>query len=227
MKTTILLSVLFTSICFGAFEDWTSKDGRTVQIDLIKTSGEGDSLAGEFRMKNGKTIIIKVGDLDDAGAAKLKEAATKTAEAAVPASAASVFDDILDGNLVKLDGKKFADCKDATKPTKYYIFYYTASWCPPCQAFTPSLVSFYNDAKPNNDQFELVLITSDSDEKSMEKYATDKKMPWPQLEIGKVKNFKGKFNHGVSGIPSVVVCDLEGKIVAKTRDLNELKKLVK
>jgi len=227
MKTTLLLSALFTSLCLGAFEDWTSKDGRTAQFELVKTSGEGDSLAGEFRMKNGKSVTIKAVDLDDAGAAKLKEFAAKAVADTKPAAAPSVFDDVLEGNLVRLDGKRLAKCEDATKPTKYYIFYYTASWCGPCQAFTPSLVTFYNDTKPGNDHFELVLITSDQDEKSMAKYATDKKMPWPQLKMDDVGKFEKKFNHGVTGIPSVVVCDLEGKIVAKTTDLNAIKKLVK
>lgn len=227
MKTTLLITALFTSFAFAAFEDWTSKDGRTAQFELVKTTGEGDNLVGEFRMKNGKTVSIKMADLDDAGATKLKDAATASVAAAAPANTPSVFDELLDGNLVKLDGKKLADCKDATKPTKYYIFYYTASWCPPCQAFTPTLVAFYNEAKTGNTNFELVLISSDNDEKSMEKYAMDKKMPWPQLEIKKVASFKKKINHGITGIPSVVVCDLEGKIISKSEDINELKKLVK
>mgnify|MGYP000373120689 CR=1 FL=1 len=111
--------------------------------------------------------------------------------------------------------------------SKYYIFYYTASWCGPCQAFTPSLVEFYNEAKPNNNNFELVLISSDQEEDAMEEYAAKKNMPWPQLELSKVEKFSKKFDHGVTGIPSVVVCDLEGKIVAKTRSIDELKKLVK
>jgi thiol-disulfide isomerase/thioredoxin len=227
MKTTLLLSALFTSLCLGAFEDWTSKDGRTASFDLIKTSGEGDSLAGEFRMKNGKTVTIKAVDLDEASATKLKEAAAATKAEAAPAATPSVFDDVLEGNLVKLEGKKLAKYKEATHPQKYYIFYYTASWCGPCQAFTPSLVKFYNDTKPGNDNFELVLITSDNDEKAMEKYSADKSMPWPQLNLKDVSKFEKKFKHGVNGIPSVVVCDLEGQIVAKTTDLNAIKKLVK
>jgi hypothetical protein len=51
-------------------------------------------------------------------------------------------------------------------------------------------------------------------------------MPWPQLELSKTPKFKKNFAHGVTGIPSVV-CDLEGEIVAKTTDLNQIKKLVK
>lgn len=227
MKTTLLLSAFFTSLCLGAFEDWTSKDGRTAQFDLVKTTGEGDSLAGEFRMKNGKTVTIKAADLDESGAAKLKAAAEATVAVKAPAATESVFDSVLSGNLVKLDGKKLSKCKDATSPTKYYIFYYTASWCGPCQAYTPSLVAFYDENKEGNTNFELVLISSDQDEDAMKEYAVAKKMPWPQLQMSDVPKFKKKFNHGVTGIPSVVVCDLEGNIVAKTTDLNAIKKLVK
>ena len=35
----------------------------------------------------------------------------------------------LNGNLVILDGEKFKNHKLSLKPKKYYIFYYTASWC--------------------------------------------------------------------------------------------------
>jgi nucleoredoxin len=127
---------------------------------------------------------------------------------------------------VKLDGKSLKSFKDLKKPSKYYVFYYTASWCGPCQQFTPSLVEFYK--KNKNDNFELVLITSDSEEDSMEDYAVSKEMPWPQLKLKKADDFKKNFNHGVKGIPAVIVCDLEGKIVtANGRDLNTLGTLLK
>jgi thiol-disulfide isomerase/thioredoxin len=224
MKTILFLNALLTSLCLGAYENWTSKDGRTAQIELVKTTGDGETLAGEFLMKNGNKVTLKAADLDDTSAAKLKEAAAAEKAAMVTPS---VFDEILEGQLVKLDRKKLRKCNDATAPKKYYIFYYTASWCPPCQAFTPSLVAFYNDHKKDNSNFELVLITSDRDKDQMEKYAVAKQMPWPQLKMSEVSKFKQKFNHGVTGIPSVVVCDLQGNIVAKTSDLNALKELVK
>lgn len=229
MKTILLATALLTATTFAAFEAWTNKDGRSAQLELVKTTGEGDDLAGEFRMKNGKTVTLKVSDLDDASATKLKSAATALAtdEKSAEAGGASVFDDLLEGNLVKLDGKRLKDCKDFVKPTKFYVFYYTASWCGPCQAYTPSLVAFYNETKPDNSNFELVLISSDQDEDDMKDYAIKKDMPWPQLEMSKVEKFKKKINHGVRGIPSVVVCDLEGNVVAKTTDLNQIKNLVK
>lgn len=51
-------------------------------------------------------------------------------------------------------------------------------------------------------------------------------MEWPQLKLSQVKKFKKDFSHGVSGIPSVITCDLNGKIVSRTESIAELKKLV-
>lgn len=79
-----------------------------------------------------------------------------------------------------------------------------------------------------NENFELVLITSDQSEDDMEGYAADKKMPWPQLEQSKAATFKKKFEHGVKGIPSVIVCDLKGEIVSSNgRNLAALEQLIK
>jgi nucleoredoxin len=157
-------------------------------------------------------VTLSASDLSEESATRLND---WQAPAAAIEAKPSVFDSILDGNLERLDVKRLKKCDQATKPAKYYVFYYTASWCGPCQEFTPSLVEWYQANK--NDNFELVLITSDSDDQSMEQYAVDKKMPWPQLKLRKVQDFKKKFQHGVAGIPSVIVCDLEGKNLGNFR----------
>jgi nucleoredoxin len=228
MKTTLSIAIAISLVLpvHAAFENWTNKEGNTAQLDLQEVTGEDDAKVGVFKMRNGRKVTIKAADLDEVGAKRLAEWKPAAAEPEVAAGEPSVFDEVLDGNLVILDGKKFKKHELAAKPTKYYVFYYTASWCPPCQAFTPSLVNFYN--KNKNENFELVLITSDGEESDMEGYAKDKKMPWPQLKHSKAKSFKSKFDHGVRGIPAVIVCDLEGKIVSSNgRNLAELEKIVK
>lgn len=228
MKTTLSIAIAISLVLpvHAAFENWTNKEGNTAQLDLQEVTGEDDAKVGVFKMRNGRKVTIKAADLDEVGAKRLAEWKPAAAEPEVAAGEPSVFDEVLDGNLVILDGKKFKKHELAAKPTKYYVFYYTASWCPPCQAFTPSLVNFYN--KNKNENFELVLITSDGEESDMEGYAKDKKMPWPQLKHSKAKSFKSKFDHGVRGIPAVIVCDLEGKIVRSNgRNLAELEKIVK
>jgi nucleoredoxin len=222
MKAIILLSLMFAGAAFAGFEKWVNKDGKTADLELIKVVEKDGEKAGEFKMRNGKTITLKASDLSEEAAEKLE---AWEPPAAVVEGKPSVFDEVLDGNLVKLDGKSLKKYDMTERPKKYYVFYYTASWCPPCQQFTPSLVEFYNEHK--NENFELVLITSDQEEGAMEKYATDKKMPWPQLKLKEAPKFKKEFKHGVTGIPSVIVCDLEGKNLGNFRNLAELEKLVK
>lgn len=217
----ILLTSLALSLPLTAeFESWTNKDGKSVEMELSEVTGEGEEKAGVFVMRNGRKVTVKKADLSEDSAKKLD--AWKPVTSGKP----SVFDEVLDGNLVVLDGTEMKAHTLAKKPDKYYVFYYTASWCGPCRAFTPTLVEFYK--KHKNDNFEVVLISSDRDEKSMEAYAEKNKMPWPHVKFDQVKTFKGKYAHGVRGIPSVIVCDLEGKIVTSNgRDLNALEQLVK
>lgn len=230
MKSSLLIPVVSGLLSVSAsagFETWTSKDGKPVEMELMSVSDSGGWKVGEFRMKNGKTISIKASALSEVDAQRLAD--WKTLESA-PGDAPAAekpgkFDGILDGNLVKLEGRSLKRFSQEAKPEKYYIFYYTASWCGPCHKYSPILVDFYN--KNKNANFEIVLITSDSDEAAMEAYAKEKKMPWPQLKMSRVEKFEKQFDHKVSGIPSVITCDLDGNIVSRTESIAELTKLVK
>lgn len=219
MKTTLLLSVLLAGISSAAFEKWTNKDGKTAELELIKVTETGGVKSGEFRLRNGKTVTMKAGDLSEADAARLAEwkpQAGETAPAATLATESTApgpFDKLLDGNLIKLDGKKIGKAKDLAKPTKYYVFYYSASWCQPCQKFTPSLVEFYN--KHKNPAFEIYFVSSDTEEGDMEGYIKEKSMPWPALKLGKTEKFKKEINHGVEGIPFIAVTQADGTVVKK------------
>ncbi|MEP4079521.1 thioredoxin-like domain-containing protein [Haloferula sp.] len=225
MKTTILLCTLaLAGFAFGEFETWTSSDGRSAELELVKVTETGGEKTGEFKMRNGKKVSIPASGLTDEDAVRLNDWKSPEQLAAEAAGPDSVFDEMLEGNLVRLEGKSLKKYSDGPKPEKLYIFYYTASWCPPCQKYTPSLVEFYNENK--NENFEIVLITSDRDEDAMEGYAKEKKMPWPQLKLKKAADFKKKFQHGVTGIPSVIVCKLDGTKIGNIRDLNALKELV-
>lgn len=208
MKThlILLIAAALTGAASADFEKWTNKEGKTVELELQQVTDAG----GHFKMRDGRTAVLKASDLSEADAKRLREWKPPTEKTA---SVASAFDAALEGNLVVFKGKKFSSLKNFVKPTKYYLFYYTASWCPPCQKFTPSLVDFYDQKKPGNDEFEIILITSDSDEEAMEGYAADKKMAWPQLKLSKAEGFKKTFKHPGDGIPNLVLTDVSGKLL--------------
>lgn len=224
MKKTILLSVLLAGVSFAGFEKWTNKDGKAAELELVKVTETGGEKTGEFKMRNGKTITLKASGLAEADAKRLEDWKPAAAADTAPVAAPSVFDNLLDGNLVKLEGKKIGKApKDLAKPEKYYVFYYSASWCQPCQKFTPSLVEFYN--KKKNASFEVFFISSDSDEADMEGYIKEKSMPWPSLKLGKTEKFKKEINHGVAGIPFIAITKPDGTVVEKGNAYPMLPKL--
>jgi len=222
MKKTLLFSLMLAGVSFAGFENWTNSGGKTAQLDLIKVSEVDGELVGEFKMRTGKTVSLKASELADADAERL--AAWKPAgEAAATATGGpSIFDKLLDGNLIKFDGRKIGKT-EFEKPVKYYVFYYSASWCPPCQKFTPSLVEFHN--KNKNADFEIFYIPSDNDEKSMEGYMKDKEMPWPALKLNRAEKFKKEIDHGVQGIPFIAITTPEGEVVESGNAFGVLPKL--
>lgn len=210
--TLIALGILSGS-AFAEFQTWTNKDGKAAELELVSVTDSSGEKAGLFRMKDGKTVTLKKSSLSEADAARLDAWKAEEAPASATETTASVFDKSLNGNLVKLEGKSFKRFSEPVKPAKFYLFYYTASWCGPCKAFTPKLVSFYDEYRPKGNDFELILITSDSDEGDMEKYAATMHMQWPQLKLSKVDRFKKEFNHPGTGIPNLVLTDTQGKLI--------------
>jgi thiol-disulfide isomerase/thioredoxin len=57
------------------------------------------------------------------------------------------------------------------KPVEYVLLYFSASWCPPCQSFTPILADFYQRYP---DQMEIIYISSDRNVTEFTKYYTSK-----------------------------------------------------
>ena len=71
--------------------------------------------------------------------------------------------------------------------------YFSAEWCVPCAKFTPKLISVYEKikhelAEKGEEDFEVVLISSDRDQASFDSYYST--MPWLALPFGdpEIKN---------------------------------------
>merc|ERR1711974_192620 len=92
--------------------------------------------------------------------------------------------------------------------------YFSAHWCPPCRGFTPVLADFYRKAQASGKKFAIVFCSSDKDAASHNAYFSE--MPWYSLSFGNkhIKPLATQF--GVSGIPSLIILDKNGKEI--TRD---------
>ncbi|XP_020219816.1 probable nucleoredoxin 2 [Cajanus cajan] len=94
--------------------------------------------------------------------------------------------------------------------------YFSAEWCVPCAKFTPKLISVYEKikhelAEKGEEDFEVVLISSDRDQASFDSYYST--MPWLALPFGdpEIKNLVRHFN--VQGIPWLVIIGPDGKTI--------------
>lgn len=104
---------------------------------------------------------------------------------------------------------------EASDSPKYFAFYRSAMWCPPCRKFTPNLVDFYKKQKRRDAPFELIFISSDRSEDDMAEYMDEYKMDWPAFEHDENKNIV-KSNGG--GIPNLIITDADGNKLLDSYD---------
>jgi len=125
---------------------------------------------------------------------------------------AGVVSDALKGKLTVYHEHQLQPFIDSKLgDVKLFAFYYSAHWCPPCQAFTPQLVQFYNRIKKQHPEFELVFFSDDHSIAEMTEYMHVMKMPWPAFEFHKKSLMK---KYCGPGIPCLVVVDENGKVLA-------------
>ncbi len=103
------------------------------------------------------------------------------------------------------------------KQTHYLALYHGASWCPPCQAFSPTLAEFYRTA--DKSKFQLVMINYDRTRGAMIAYMLQHKMDFPAVQVGDAGAW-GKSTG--DGIPNLIIVDAgTGQIVASSFDGSE------
>jgi thiol-disulfide isomerase/thioredoxin len=115
-------------------------------------------------------------------------------------------------HLINTAGEKV---KIDLKEKDYVLIYWSASWCGPCQQFTPELVDFYNKNEGGK-KFEVVLMCLDHTAEKMASYTKAKKMPWPAVSFDEkantgAKDFVKKNIKG--GIPRLMIINKKGEVL--------------
>jgi len=152
---------------------------------------------------------------------KVRTPAVSTSKEAFSSTSGTTTTSSIKGNGGKKEGsvvgkkkkKNSSSSSTTTTPNNnptLLVLYFSASWCPPCQRFTPLLTEFYKTAKKTSlsNEFEIVFVSSDRNNEEFEEYYG--KMPWlaiPPVESSATikQNLSNKL--GVTAIPALAIVD--------------------
>lgn len=105
---------------------------------------------------------------------------------------------------------------------KYVLIEFWASWCKPCRAENPQLLSVYK--KHKNDLFEIIGITLDTKRQSWLKAIAEDELPWVHVYYAEGGRNPVANEYGINAIPQNVLVDPSGVIIAKNLSSEELDK---
>lgn len=123
-----------------------------------------------------------------------------------------------DPGLVELFGDSLLTAKGkpadlASLNGKTVALYFSASWCPPCRAFSPVLVELADDLRKSGKPFELVLVGCDQTKEKALDYMAAHKMDGYLVPPEADANRALCNRYGVRGIPALVVVDSSARTI--------------
>ena len=147
---------------------------------------------------------------------RMKEHIDKLKKVAVGQIAPDFTQNDVDGNPVK-----FSDVYSKNQLT---LLDFWASWCGPCRAENPNVVAVFNDYKAKG--FTVFGVSLDREKEGWVKAIADDKLTWTHVsDLSYWQNEVAQV-YAINYIPSNLIVDNTGKIVAKNKRGDELRAFV-
>lgn len=122
----------------------------------------------------------------------------------------------VDGTPVKLS--------DLYSKNRYTLIDFWASWCGPCRGENPNVVAVYNDYKTKG--LGILGVSLDAKKEDWQKAIADDKLAWIQVSDLKGWQNEAAVLYAVNSIPSNLLVDKTGKIIAKNLREEKLKETI-
>ena len=127
----------------------------------------------------------------------------------------NVIYEAVKGDLVRSSNGSVVRADDQSLASKKLIaLYFSAHWCPPCRKFTPELVQYYNRVTAQHPEFEVIFVSFDRSNYTMQNYMREANMPWPAIDFQKLETKQEIKKYAGSGIPCLVLLDSTGKVIS-------------
>jgi len=147
---------------------------------------------------------------------QIKEQIVKLKKVAVGQVAPDFTQNDADGNPIK-----FSDVYSQNELT---LLDFWASWCGPCRAENPNVVAVFNDYKTKG--FTVFGVSLDREKEAWVKAVADDKLAWTQVSDLAYWQNEVAQTYAIQSIPSNLLVDKTGKIVAKNKRGDELRAFV-
>lgn len=126
-------------------------------------------------------------------------------------------------NTKALDGSSF---KIENYKGNYVLFDFWGTWCVPCIKAIPELKELNNTLENKN--FILISVAFDSDIKKVSDFVTRENMDWKHLFVSQTESDSSSMIQKlkVSSFPTLILVGPKGKIIARNKEIEELKKIL-
>jgi peroxiredoxin len=147
---------------------------------------------------------------------QLKEQIVKLKKLSVGQIAPDFTQNDADGNPIK-----FSDIYTQNELT---LLDFWAAWCGPCRAENPNVVAVFNEF--NNKGFTVFGVSLDREKDAWLKAVADDKLAWTQVSDLAYWQNEAAQMYAIQSIPSSLLVDKTGKIIAKNKRGDELRAFV-
>ena len=130
----------------------------------------------------------------------------------------------IDITSLKADGSALS-LSELVGKTEYVLVDFWASWCGPCRRLMPVLKELYESYHPSG-KLEILGVSCDRDEAAWLKAVEEDELPWLHIRDQRAEPYNPCDQYGISAIPTTVLINRDGVIVARNPNEAEIEEIL-